>query len=108
MPTKNPRARVFHMSKEFQIIPSYTTKQAIEDGVLVTVVNKISEEAGIVYPVLMTRTVWDRYVEVPAEMDHQDSEGRLWDLLFMFAVQARKSKGGRYCFSRYCFSFRQI
>ena len=103
MPTKIPRARVFYMSKEFQIISSYATKQAIEDGVLVTVDNKISEEAGIVYPVLMTRTVWDRYVEVPAEMDHQHSEGRLWDLLFMFAVHARKSRGGALLFFKVLF-----
>jgi hypothetical protein len=66
MPTKIPGARVFHMSKEFQIISSYTTKQAIADGVLVAVDDKISEEAGIVYPVLVTGTVWNRYIRNPS------------------------------------------
>ena len=103
MPTKIPRARVFHMSKEFQIISSYTTKQAIADGVLVTVDEKISEEAGIVYPVLMTGTVWNRYIRKPDGMEHQDMDGRLWDLLFMFAVQARKSEGDALLFFKVLF-----
>ncbi|WP_372776035.1 DUF6573 family protein [Mangrovibacterium sp.] len=103
MPTKIPRARVFHMSKEFQIISSYTTKQAIADGVLVPVDSKISEEAGIVYPVLVTGTVWNRYIKVPEGMEHQDLDGRLWDMLFMFAVQVRKSKGGALLFFKVLF-----
>lgn len=103
MPTKIPRAWVFQMSKEFQIISSYTTRQAIADGVLVSVDSKISEEAGIVYPVLMTGTVWTRYIQVPAGMDHQELDGRLWDLLFMFAVQGRKSKGGALLFFKVLF-----
>lgn len=91
------------MSKEFQIISSYTTKQAIADGVLVAVDDKISEEAGIVYPVLMTGTVWNRYIQVPEGMEHQDLDGRLWDLLFMLAVQARKSNGGALLFFKVLF-----
>jgi len=31
-------------------------------------------------------------------MERQDMDGRLWDLLFMFAVQARKSEGGALLF----------
>ncbi|WP_163713380.1 DUF6573 family protein [Mangrovibacterium lignilyticum] len=91
------------MSKEFQIISSYTTKQALADGVLVAVDDKISEEAGNVYPVLMTGTVWNRYIRKPDGMDHPDLDGRLWDLLFMFAVQARKSQGGALLFFKVLF-----
>ena len=65
---------------------------------LVTVDDKISEEAGIVFPVLMTGTVWNRYIRKPDGMERQDMDGRLWDLLFMFAVQARKSEGGALLF----------
>lgn len=82
---------------------SYTTKQAIADGVLVPVDSKISEEAGIVYPVLVTGTVWSRYIQVQKGMEHQDLDGRLWDLLFMFAVQTRKSKGGSLLFFKVLF-----
>lgn len=103
MPTKIPRAGVFYMSKEFQIISSYTTKQTLADGVLVPVDSQISEEAGIVYPVLMTGTVWNRYIQKPDGMDHQDLDGRLWDLLFMFAVLAGKSKGGALLFFKVLF-----
>jgi hypothetical protein len=103
MPTKIPKAWVFYMSKEFQIISSYTSKQAVEDGVLVAVDDKISEEVGIVYPVLVTGTVWNRYIQKPDGMDHQDLDGRLRDLLFMFAVQARKSKGGALLFFKVLF-----
>ncbi len=91
------------MSKEFPIISSYSTKQAIDDGVLVPVDNKISSEAGIVYPVLMTSAVWERYVKVPDRMDHQDLEARLWDILFMFAVSAKKSNGGSLLFFKILF-----
>ena len=65
---------------------------------LVTVDDKISEEAGIVFPVLMTGTVWNRYIRKPDGMERQDMDGRLWDLLIMFAVQARKSEGGALLF----------
>lgn len=92
------------MFKNFEIICTYTTKQAIADGCLVPVDETLSAEAGIRYPVILTKTVWNRYVNVPAGMDdHQDQDGRLWDLLFMFAVNAQKAGNVRLMFFKVLF-----
>ena len=47
-----------------EVISNYSRAQAIEDGVLVDV-SATAKETGIKFPVGMTRTLWDRYVEVP-------------------------------------------
>jgi len=74
------------------VIFSYTTKQAVQDGVLHEVEHAAYSEAGIKFPVYMTSRAWERYVEVPKGMEsHQDLSGRLWDVLFMFAFQAKQS-----------------
>ena len=71
-------------------IYSYTTKQAVEDGVLFKVDPGILTEIGIKYPVYLTSVVFRRYVEVPADArDHQDLDARLFDLLYMFAMTAK-------------------
>lgn len=76
----------------WEIISTYTTKNAVDDGYLVRVDEKSSKEAGIKFPVYLSRAVWDKYVEVPAGMEQeQDVSGRLWDVLWMFAFQARKT-----------------
>jgi hypothetical protein len=46
-----------------EVIYAYTRAQAIEDGVLIDV-SSVASEAGIKFPVAMTRTVWGKYVEV--------------------------------------------
>jgi hypothetical protein len=74
------------------IVYSYTTKQAVEDGVLVKVDSGILTEIGIKFPVYLTDTVFRRYVEVPADArDHQNLEARLFDLLYMFAIAAKQT-----------------
>lgn len=71
---------------------AYTRAQAIEDGVLVDVTD-MAKEAGFKWPVAMTRTVYDRYVEVPEELKgQQDIQGRVWDLLRMLWVNIRTGK----------------
>lgn len=86
-----------------KVIFSYSTKQAVQDGLLIAVENSISKEAGIKFPVYMTSRVWERYVEVPKGMEsHQDLDGRLWDVLFMFAFQARKSPTSTMMFPFVC------
>lgn len=75
------------------LIHSYTRAQAIEDGFLVDVTSTASE-AGIKYPVALTRAVWCQYVEVPAGVEGQDEAGRLWDVLFMLTVAIRRSRPG--------------
>jgi hypothetical protein len=73
------------------IIFSYTTKQAVEDGVLVKANSKLSAGSAIKFPVYFTSTVWNKYVKVPEEFKGvQDFNGRLGDILFMFAFQAKK------------------
>ena len=77
-----------------EVISSYSRAQAIEDGVLVDV-SALGKEAGIKFPVAMTRAVWAQYVEVPEGVKCQDEKGRLWDVLFMFrtATLSRRIKG---------------
>ena len=75
---------------DWEIIETYSTKQAVADGFLVLVDQKVSKEAGIKYPVYLTRTVWDKYVELPKGFENvQDMDGRLWDILYMFMIKAR-------------------
>ena len=76
------------------IIHSYTRHQALEDGVLVDV-SEMAREAGIKYPTALTARVWHEVV-VPNEEQKswgQDQNGRLWDVLYMFAFNARKFSG---------------
>jgi hypothetical protein len=75
------------------IVYSYTRAQAVADGVQVEV-TKTAQEAGIRFPVFLTRTVYDAYVTVPPDVSGQDEAGRLWDILWLlrFAIQ-RTSRG---------------
>jgi hypothetical protein len=70
-----------------QIIYTYTRAQAIADGYQIEV-TKTADEAGIRFPVFITRTVYDNYVAVPEGVTGQDEAGRLWDLVWMtrFAI----------------------
>jgi hypothetical protein len=72
------------------VIYSYSRKQAIADGVLVDV-TKVAQEAGIKYPVAVTSALWASLIKPSPELEVQGQsfEGRLWDLLFMFAFYAQ-------------------
>lgn len=74
------------------LIYSYSRAQAIEDGVLVDV-GPIAKEAGITFPVALTRAVWDRCVMVPEGVRCQDEQGRLWDVVWMLRWAISKTKG---------------
>ena len=80
--------------KEFfgDVIHTYTRKQAIDDGVLVDVTETASE-AGIRFPVAVTSAVWHEYVVPNEELKTlgQSTEGRLWDVLWMFRCSAVKN-----------------
>jgi len=73
-----------------EVIYSYTRAQAIEDGYLVDVTETASE-AGIKYPVAVTRTVWDGYItpDKRSRKHGQSESGRLWDIfsIYRFAVK---------------------
>lgn len=74
-------------------IYQYTRAQAIEDGALVDA-SEMAREAGIRYPVAVTRALWQKHVIPPAKLAGcQDTKGRLWDMLWLFRLAARR--GGR-------------
>jgi hypothetical protein len=74
-----------------EVIFSYTRAQALADGVLVDV-SQMAREAGFVYPVALTSAVWSEYVAVPAGVEAQDEKGRLWDILWMLSLAAKRAK----------------
>jgi hypothetical protein len=80
------------MFENFDVIHRYTRAQAIADGVLVDV-SAVAREAGIRWPVALTRAVWERCVRVPDGVFCQDEAGRLWDVLFLLSLAARRCDG---------------
>ena len=69
------------------VLYSYTRAQAVADGVQIEV-TKTAQEAGIRFPLFLTRAVWEAYVAVPEGVTAQDEAGRLWDVVWMtrFAI----------------------
>ena len=76
-----------------EVIFTYTRAQAIADGVQVDV-STIAAEAGIRFPVFLTRSVFDAYVTVPPNVSGQDEAGRLWDVVWMLRFAIRKAAQG--------------
>ena len=76
------------------VIYSYTRSQAIADGFQVEV-SKVAREAGITYPVFLTRAVYDNYVTVPPGITGQDEAGRLWDIVWMTRFAIIRLRAGR-------------
>ena len=76
-----------------EIIYSYTRKQAIADGVQVEV-SKTAQEAGIKFPMFLTRAVFDAYVAVPPDVTAQDEAGRLWDVVWMTRFGILRARPG--------------
>ena len=75
------------------LVFSYTREQAVDDGVLIDV-TETAHEAGFKVPTVVTKAVWDEYVEW-SEADNQrletcqDKNGRLWDVVWMAAFGMR-------------------
>jgi hypothetical protein len=76
------------------VIYAYTRKQAVADGVQVDV-TKTAQEAGIKFPMFLTRAVWEAYVTVPPDVTGQDEAGRLWDIVWMTRFGIIRSTPGR-------------
>jgi hypothetical protein len=79
-----------------KLLSVYLRQEAIDDGVLVDCTqdsfDDLNRNAGIIFDVAMTRTVFERYVEVPKEFEgSQDIKGRYWDIITMFRRAARKN-----------------
>ena len=75
------------------VIYSYTRAQAVAAGVQVEV-TKTAKEAGISFPVFLTRGVFDQYVTVPEGVTAQDEAGRLWDVVWMLRFAILRSRPG--------------
>src|SRR5438552_8573630 len=75
------------------VIYGYSRAQAVADGVQVEV-TKTAQEAGITFPVFLTRTVFDSFVAVPPGVTCQDEAGRLWDIVWMLRFAIRRSRAG--------------
>ncbi len=76
-----------------QPIYTYTRAQAVADGLQVEV-TKTAQEAGIRFPMFITRAVYDAYVTVPPGVTGQDEAGRLWDLVWMTRFAIIRSRPG--------------
>ncbi|MGB8168320.1 MAG: DUF6573 family protein [Chthoniobacteraceae bacterium] len=74
------------------VIYAYTRSQAVADGEQVEV-TKTAQEAGIKFPMFLTRAVFDNYVAVPPDVTGQDEAGRLWDLVWMARFAILRSHG---------------
>ena len=81
-----------------ELIYSYTRAQAVADGVLVDV-SDTAREAGFRIPVALTRSAFEDCVAWSESDSHnqiyQDESGRLWDMLWMASLAARKGNGTR-------------
>jgi hypothetical protein len=75
------------------VIYSYTRAQAVADGVQVEV-TKTAQEAGIKFPMFLTRAVFDAYVAVPPNVTGQDEAGRLWDVVWMTRFAILRARPG--------------
>ena len=77
------------------LIYAYTRAQAVADGEQVEVTN-VAQEAGIRFPMFLTRAVFDAYVAVPPGVTAQDEAGRLWDIVWMtrFAIMRANGRAG--------------
>ena len=80
------------MFDENDLIHSYSRAQAIEDGVLIDV-SPTAREAGIRYPVALSRAAWGRCVVVPPGVACQDEAGRLWDVVWLLRCAVGRSGG---------------
>jgi hypothetical protein len=74
------------------VVYAYTRAQAVADGVQVEV-TKTAQEAGIKFPMFLTRAVFDAYVAVPEGVTGQDEAGRLWDVVWMTRFAILRSRG---------------
>jgi hypothetical protein len=97
----------------WDVIYAYTRQQAIDDGVLVDLMQpellELVHNAGIKFPVAMTAEAFGNYVELTpmAKEMCNDIKGRLWDVLWMFRQAARKTQGDTLLFDFYCVTTRR-
>lgn len=76
-------------------IDAYSRAEALEDGTLVDV-SEVAREAGFTVPVALTQAVHADCSDLTGRhiQGHEDYAGRLWDLLYMANLAARKRHNG--------------
>lgn len=67
--------------------------QALREGVLVDV-SETAREAGFVFPVAVTKALWEDIQAIPEAYSHEDVAGRLWDVLTMARYAVQQSAPG--------------
>ena len=80
-----------------EVIYAYTRKDALADGMQVDL-SETAREAGLKFPVFLTRAVWENYVRVPDGVRCQDEKGRLRDIVWMLRCAARRTSGPQMTF----------
>jgi hypothetical protein len=86
--------------RDAEIIHGYSRAQAIEDGVLVdlmqTETRGLVREAGFKFPIAMTATAFFEWIN-PSDKDRAEGQsinGRLWDMLTMLRHAIKGAKPG--------------
>ena len=78
-----------------QPIYSYTARQAVEDGVLIELEDELRREAGYRWPVRITQGIQALVTTTQQEARQgQNTEGRLWDVLFVARVAIQSAQIG--------------
>jgi len=99
------------MWKDADVVSSYSRAEAIEDGVLVDMMQgelgALAGEAGFVFSIAMTETAFSRFVALtPAAVRAgNDMNGRWWDILVMLKREIKIAKRGT---SELLFNFRCV
>jgi len=80
------------------MVYSYSRRQAVEDGVLVDLMQpetiKAVKESGFKWPMAMTIAAWVKTIGEPDQPlpAGQDIQGRLWDVLWMLSLAVKGSR----------------
>jgi hypothetical protein len=87
------------MDLDMPVIHSYSRAEALADGILVAVPEKLAADAGFGLPVALTRAAYEDCAAWSAADNArkgtlQDEASRLWDVLWMASLAARRNRGG--------------
>lgn len=89
-----------------ELIHAYSRQQAIMDGFLVDV-SETAKEAGFKYPVALTHAAYEACVAWTSTDSEkkgvpQDESGRLWDVVYMAMLNARRSQASEFTYEVFC------
>jgi hypothetical protein len=85
------------------IVFSYSTRQAIDDGVLIKIPDHEIQKLGIKVPVYFTDSVYNRYVKCSENnVDELQLSDRIQKVFFGFKSAGKDSKSNQIVFSFYC------